>query len=130
MPYTDFIVQLDADNIESVVSTGETIQGKLSRSHRRSRRPDGVGQAHDRTPDFAEDNLVQRLIDNGVVVDARPSISLLAVAADRVRVRPNAAAAVAVLQLLSKGRPVTRCHWWARVQRQALRAVGGRPPPP
>ncbi len=73
VPYTDFIVQLDADNIESVVSTGETIQGTLRVAIPDPTDPEvtSVDFTTER-PTFAEDNLLQRLIDNGVVVNAEP----------------------------------------------------------
>jgi cell division protease FtsH len=73
IPYTEFITQLDAGNVESVESTGETIQGTLTEA---IAAPDDPGTTSvdftTERPTFAEDDLLQRLIDNDVVVNAEP----------------------------------------------------------
>ncbi len=73
VPYTEFIEQVDAGNVESVVTTGPTIQGTYLEP---VPRPGGDGPAatqfETERPTFAEDDLLQRLIDNGVVVNAEP----------------------------------------------------------
>ena len=73
VPYTDFIEQLDSGNVASVVSTGATIQGTFDQPV--SDPDDTSNTSVDFTterPTFAEDDLLQRLIDNNVVVNAEP----------------------------------------------------------
>ncbi|HSF85833.1 MAG TPA: ATP-dependent zinc metalloprotease FtsH [Acidimicrobiia bacterium] len=73
VPYTEFVVELEAGNVESVVTTGATIQGTF-------KAPvvdpdDAENTSVDFTterPTFAEDDLLQALIDNDVVVNAEP----------------------------------------------------------
>jgi len=76
VPYTTFLEQLDADNVESVVSTGEEIQGEFASAIADPDDPN-ITSTSFRTlrPAFAEDDLLQRLIDNGVVVNAEPPAS-------------------------------------------------------
>ncbi len=73
VPYTDFITQLEDGNVESVVTTGETIQGHFISPVADPDNPDNLSRdfATER-PSFAEDDLLQRLIDNDVVVNAEP----------------------------------------------------------
>ena len=73
VPYTEFIQQLDAGNVESVVSTGETIQGTFKEAVASPSDPNvtSTGFTTER-PTFAEDNLLQKLVDNDVTVNAEP----------------------------------------------------------
>jgi cell division protease FtsH len=74
VPYTFFIEQLEAGNVESVVTTGDTIQGEFKSE---------VADPNDSTvtaalfsterPAFAQDDLLQKLTDEGVVVNAEPT---------------------------------------------------------
>jgi cell division protease FtsH len=73
IPYTIFIEQLDAGNVASVVSTGDTIQGTF-----RTEVEDPAGSGGTATefeterPTFAEDDLLATLTDQEVVVNAEP----------------------------------------------------------
>ncbi len=70
--YTDFLTQLDAENIESVSSTGETIQATL-----KAEIPDPSDEqivsilVETVRPTFAEDDLFERMIGQGVDVNAQ-----------------------------------------------------------
>ncbi len=74
IPYTMFLEQLDDGNIESIVATGEEIQGQFAD---RVADPEDASISSDsfetRRPEFADDNLLQRLINNDVVVNAEPA---------------------------------------------------------
>jgi len=71
VPYTDFITQLDAGNVDSVVSTGATIQGTFKEPVESPSDPSVVATGFTtERPTFAEDDLLQRLIANDVVVNA------------------------------------------------------------
>lgn len=69
--YTEFLTQVDAGNVVSVTSTAEAIQGALA---------EAIADPADETttstlfetqrPTFADDNLLQRLVDAGVAVNA------------------------------------------------------------
>ena len=73
VPYTDFIEQLQADNVESVITTGQTIQGTFKQEVA-SPSDASVTSTEFTTerPTFAEDNLLQELTDRSVVVNAEP----------------------------------------------------------
>lgn len=74
VPYTTFVEQLDAGNVQSVVSTDETIKGTFA-----SAIPDPTDSSVKATsfvterPAFAQDNLLQELIDKNVIVNAEPA---------------------------------------------------------
>ena len=77
VPYTFFIDQLDEGNVESITSTGDTIQGTFEVAV-----PDPNEEAggevtfelfETERPTFAEDDLFQRLQDAEVVVNAEPA---------------------------------------------------------
>ncbi|HJR92389.1 MAG TPA: ATP-dependent zinc metalloprotease FtsH [Acidimicrobiia bacterium] len=77
VPYTAFIGELESGNVESITSTGETIQGTF-----RSPIPDPDEESDDPTeftlfqterPTWAEDDLLEALRANDVVVNAEPA---------------------------------------------------------
>jgi cell division protease FtsH len=79
VPYTFFIEQLDAGNVESITSTGDTIQGSFKSE---VEPPEEAADTEDpatftefetERPTFAEDDLFQRLQDQDVVVNAEPA---------------------------------------------------------
>ncbi len=87
LSYTEFLAQLDEDNVESVSAKGDTIQGTLRQERRLPADPakgDAGGEATDgeRTgtyarfsterPTFANDDLLAQLRENGVRVEAKP----------------------------------------------------------
>ncbi len=73
VPYTDFLDELEIDNVASVVSTGATIQGTFKEPVVDPEDEDNLSiDFTTERPAFAEDDLLQRLIDNGVVVNAEP----------------------------------------------------------
>ncbi len=71
VPYTQFLEQLDAGNVESVLSQGETIAGTFKEA---VTDPDDENREslefETERPAFAEDNLLDRLIAAEVVVNA------------------------------------------------------------
>ncbi|HEX9855789.1 MAG TPA: ATP-dependent zinc metalloprotease FtsH [Acidimicrobiia bacterium] len=73
IPYTTFLEQLDAANVETVVTTGDTIQGDFAEA---VASPDDAEVTSTRfeteRPSFAEDDLLRRLIDQEVTVNAEP----------------------------------------------------------
>lgn len=74
LPYTAFVQQLDAGNVESIVSTGETIQGTLKQPVADPLDPEATSTEFEtERPSFADDGLLQKLIDQGVVVNAEPT---------------------------------------------------------
>ncbi|MGA7270108.1 MAG: ATP-dependent zinc metalloprotease FtsH [Acidimicrobiia bacterium] len=77
IPYTFFVQQLDADNVASITSTGDTIQGTLKNAvpdpEDTSSKPATFTQFETERPTFAEDNLFQRLQEHDVVVNAEPA---------------------------------------------------------
>jgi cell division protease FtsH len=73
VPYTEFIRELDAGNVQSVVSTGETIQGTFKEPVASPSDPNVTStEFTTERPTFAEDNLLQALVDNNVTVNAEP----------------------------------------------------------
>ncbi len=74
LPYTAFLEELDAGNVESIVATGEQIQGTFAVAVADPDNPAITSETFEtRRPEFADDNLLERLIDNEVVVNAEPS---------------------------------------------------------
>ncbi len=71
IPYTTFLEELDAGNVESIVSTGEQIQGSFTAPVTDPNDPEVTSSSFQTLrPAFAEDDLLQRLIDADVVVNA------------------------------------------------------------
>jgi cell division protease FtsH len=75
VPYTFFLTQVNANNIQSVTSTGDTIQGTFR--HQVSYPPGSaetrqVEQFTTQRPSYANDNLFGKLQANGVTVTANP----------------------------------------------------------
>jgi len=73
VPYTFFVEQLDGGNVESVVSTGDSIQGVFKNEV--SVPDDASTKAtsfQTERPTFAEDDLFKKLVDQGVTVNAEP----------------------------------------------------------
>jgi cell division protease FtsH len=77
IPYTFFIDQLDDGNVESITSTGDTIQGTFESAvaspDDESDDPTTFTLFETERPTFAEDDLFQRLQQNDVVVNAEPA---------------------------------------------------------
>jgi cell division protease FtsH len=77
VPYTFFIEQVDAGNVESITSTGDTIQGTFREpvTEPGAEEPGAPTFTEFETerPTFADDDLFQRLVDHGVVVNAEPA---------------------------------------------------------
>ena len=76
VPYTVFREQVEADNVASVTSRGDTIQGDFGETHR-SPIPTTVRGGRPPTsppsaPAFADDQLLQMLIRSGAEVNAEP----------------------------------------------------------
>jgi cell division protease FtsH len=73
--YTYFLTQVNANNVQSITSTGDSIQGTF---RHQVRYPPGsasaqqVQQFSTQRPTFANDNLFQRLQAEGVTVNANP----------------------------------------------------------
>jgi len=69
--YTDFLAQLELSNVESVTSTGQTIQGEMKEPIPDPGR-DGVSSTLFETerPTFANDDLLEELTARGVTVNA------------------------------------------------------------
>ena len=69
--YTTFLEELDSGNVESVTTTGDTIQGTLVDPIAGPDDPEPTSRlVLSERPAFAEDDLLQRLIDAGVEVNA------------------------------------------------------------
>jgi cell division protease FtsH len=73
--YTFFTTQLDANNVKEITSTADTIEGQFKQKV--SYPPDTqdatqVDRFTTQRPSFANDNLFQRLTDQGVPVNANP----------------------------------------------------------
>jgi cell division protease FtsH len=73
VPYTYFLGQLNANNVQTVTSTGNTIQGTFR--HQVSYPPGStdarsVQQFSTERPTYASDNLFQKLQANGVTINA------------------------------------------------------------
>ena len=77
VPYTFFVEQVDVGNVESITSTGDTIQGTFREPvpEPDSELPDPplFTEFETERPTFADDDLFQRLTENGVVVNAEPA---------------------------------------------------------
>ena len=73
VPYTLFREQVSAGNVSQVTSKGDTIQGEFTKE---VTYPPGSGDTNTRfeteRPAFADDALLQLLIDRGVEVNAKP----------------------------------------------------------
>ncbi len=73
VPYTEFTAQLNAGNVESVTSKGETIQGEF---HKAVTYPTGSDRSSPRfstqRPSYAKDNLLKTLEAQHVTVNAEP----------------------------------------------------------
>jgi cell division protease FtsH len=73
VPYTTFVTQLEAGNVKSVVTTGETIDGTFDTAVAEPDKPSVKGASFiTQRPAFAQDDLLKELIDKGVVVNAEP----------------------------------------------------------
>jgi cell division protease FtsH len=71
--YTYFLTQVNANNVQSITSTGDSIQGTFRHQVRYTSQSTGtqeVQQFATQRPTFANDNLFQRLQANGVTVNA------------------------------------------------------------
>jgi len=76
IPYTFFLEELDAGNVESITSTGDTIQGTFSEEVAATGEVEASGpftEFETERPTFAEDDLFQRLREQGVIVNAEPA---------------------------------------------------------
>ena len=77
VPYTFFIDQLDAGNVASITSTGDTIQGTLDSPvndpEDQSDSPAEFTLFETERPTFAEDDLFRRLQEKDVIVNAEPA---------------------------------------------------------
>ena len=75
VPYTFFLTQVNANNIQTVTSTGDTIQGTF---RHQVAYPPGSAQSRQveqfttQRPSYANDNLFGKLQANGVTVTANP----------------------------------------------------------
>ena len=73
VPYTSFLEELEKGNVESIVATGEEISGTLVDPVSDPDAPEISSQRFETLrPAFADDDLLQLLIDNNVVVNAEP----------------------------------------------------------
>ncbi len=74
LPYTSFLEELDAGNVESIVATGTDIRGEFIDAVSDPSVPETTSTRFEtRRPDFADDDLLRRLIENDVVVNAEPA---------------------------------------------------------
>jgi cell division protease FtsH len=73
VPYTEFRDQVTAGNVSEVTSRGDTIQGEFEKEVTYPEGSDHTDTAFEtQRPAFADDQLLQLLIDQGVVVNAEP----------------------------------------------------------
>ena len=73
VPYTVFVVEVDAANVAEVTSRGEDIQGVFIEPIVDPTDEENlIDSFKTERPAFAEDDLLERLTDNGVVVNAKP----------------------------------------------------------
>jgi cell division protease FtsH len=73
VPYTVFRAQVEAGNVSEVTSRGDTIQGEFTREVTYPEGSDTKDTAFEtERPAFADDELLQLLIDRDVVVNAKP----------------------------------------------------------
>jgi cell division protease FtsH len=74
--YTFFLTQVDAKNVADITSTADTIEGtftkKTSYTATGSDKAEQVDRFTTQRPSFAQDNLFQKLQNNGVPVNANP----------------------------------------------------------
>jgi cell division protease FtsH len=71
--YTLFLEQLDAGNVRSINSRADTIQGTLTDPIPDPEDPESTAEEFEtERPSFAQDDLLQRLIDDEVTVEAEP----------------------------------------------------------
>ncbi|WP_222268890.1 ATP-dependent zinc metalloprotease FtsH [Modestobacter marinus] len=72
--YTFFVEQADADNVQTITTTGNAIQGVLDRpvSYTAGQETTDVTTFATERPTFADDDLFRTLEDNGVEVNATP----------------------------------------------------------
>ncbi len=74
VPYTTFLSELDSGNVESIVASGEDIRGSFAEPVDDPVNPELTSTTFEtRRPDFADDDLLARLIENEVVVNAEPA---------------------------------------------------------
>ncbi len=74
IPYTEFVTQLDAGNLVEISATGDSIQGTLTSPLTNPEYDDSEATAFEtERPEFADDDLLQSLIDHDVVVNAEPT---------------------------------------------------------
>ncbi len=74
VPYTLFLEQLDAGNVESVLSKGETIEGTFKEEVADPDDADTMSVKFEtQRPAFADDDLLQMLVAAEVVVNAEPT---------------------------------------------------------
>ena len=77
VPYTSFIEELEGGNVDSITSTGETIQGTfktgITDPEDTSEDPTVFTLFQTERPTWAEDNLLATLRANNVVVNAEPA---------------------------------------------------------
>ncbi|MGE0027046.1 MAG: ATP-dependent zinc metalloprotease FtsH [Thermoleophilia bacterium] len=73
VPYTEFRDQVTAGNVSEVTSRGDTIQGEFKKDVTYPAGSDHTDSAFEtQRPAFADDQLLQLLIDQDVVVNAEP----------------------------------------------------------
>jgi cell division protease FtsH len=73
VPYTNFLAQLDSGNVVEVVTVGDTIQGTFATPVADPENPETESTEFEtERPSFAEDDLLQRLINAEVEVNASP----------------------------------------------------------
>jgi cell division protease FtsH len=73
VPYTQFRDQVTAGNVSEVTSRGDTIQGEFKKAVTYPEGSDHTNTAFEtQRPAFADDQLLQLLIDQDVVVNAEP----------------------------------------------------------
>jgi cell division protease FtsH len=74
--YTFFLIQVQANNVAEITSTGDTIEGtfkqKVSYTPMDSKDAEQVDRFTTQRPSFADDNLFASLQANGVPVNAKP----------------------------------------------------------
>ncbi len=74
VPYTTFLAELEAGNVDSVVAIGEEVEGEFKTAIPNPATPETTFQSFKTLrPSFADDDLLQQLIDAGVVVNAEPA---------------------------------------------------------
>ncbi|MGH9110248.1 MAG: ATP-dependent zinc metalloprotease FtsH [Acidimicrobiales bacterium] len=72
VPYTFFSREVTKGNVTEITSTGNAIEGKFRKAIAPPGTESKVTNFDTHRPDFAHDDLYQRLVEKGVVVNARP----------------------------------------------------------